>query len=238
MEGREERVNRQNSMKYEAVIFDLGGTLVHNSYWSEGDNALRRMASVLAVPPDDFVTSWHATFEERMTGIFQSYQACIRHICQQLGVDVQDDQIESAARIRSDYTKREITTTQEGAIEVLSYLKLNGYKTGLISDCSAETPTIWKSTPLAPLINVAVFSCEVGLKKPDPRIYQIAIEKLAISPEKCIYIADGIGQELLSASQLGMYAIQIRVPGEYDDPYREEWSGPVISSLKDVLTLV
>ena len=225
-------------MKYEAVIFDLGGTLVHNSYWSEGDNALRRMASVLAVPPDDFIILWHAAFDARMKGVFKNYQACIGHICQQLGVRAQDNQIESAARIRSDYTKREITTTQEGAIEVLSYLKLNGYKTGLISDCSAETPTTWKSTPLAPLINVAVFSCEVGLKKPDPRIYQIAIEKLAISPEKCIYIADGIGQELLSASQLGMYAIQIRVSGEYDDPYREEWDGPVISSLREVLTLI
>jgi len=46
-------------------------------------------------------------------------------------------------------------------------------------------------------------------------------------------------QELLSASRLGMRAILIRVPGEDDyDPYREKWDGSVISSLKEVLSLV
>ena len=226
-------------MKYNAVIFDLFGTLVDNYPLSESNDVLRQMASVLSVPSDDFITLWHATFDERMKGVFNSYQANIKHISQQLGVHVQDNQIEFVASMRFDMTKREVTTPREGAIEVLSYLKSNGYKTGLISNCSVETTMIWKETPLAPLIDVAVFSCLVGAMKPDTHIYHVAVEKLAVNPKECLYIADGIGQELASASKLGMHALLIRMPDEDDyDQYRGEWDSPVITSLKEVLTLL
>jgi putative hydrolase of the HAD superfamily len=226
-------------MKYKAVIFDLFGTLIKNFPWDESNSVLRRMALELSAPPDDFTALWHATFDKRMKGVLKDYQACIRHICQQLGAQVQDDRIELAASTRFEMNKQEVTAPREGAIEVLSYLKANGCKTGLISNCSTETTLVWGNSPLAPLIDVALFSCLVGLMKPDPRIYQMAVERLAVKPEECMYIADGMEQELLGASKLGMRAILIRVPGESDyDPYREEWDRLVISSLKEVLTLV
>ena len=225
-------------MKYDAVIFDLFGTLVYNFPRPENDGALRRMASVLSAPPNDFVRLWSEAFTERMRGVFKSSQACIGHICHQLEVPVQYDQIELAASIRFTMTKQEVTTPRTDAVEVLSSLKSKGYKTGLISNCSAETTTIWEETPLAPFIDVTVFSCSEGLMKPDPHIYQIATERLAVEPGDCLYIADGMDQELTSALQLGMHPVLIRVPGEDSyDPYREDWDGPVISSLKDVLTL-
>ena len=226
-------------MKYEAVIFDLFGTLIKNFPRAESNNILRRMAAELSVPPDDFSSLWHAGFDERMTGILQRYQDCIRHICQQLGVQVQDEKVELAAGMRFEMNRREVTAPREDAIEVLSYLKSNGCKTGLISDCSMETTLVWKNSPLLLLIDEVVFSCLVGVKKPDPRIYQIAVDRLAVNPEECIYVADGIGQELSRASKLGMHAVQILIPDEDDyDPYREDWDGPVISALKEVLTLV
>ena len=158
-----------------------------------------------------------------MNGTFKNYQACIGHICRQLGAQVQYGKIELAARIQFEMNIQQITAPRERAVEVLSYLKSNGCKTGLISDCSTEATLIWKYSLLSSLIDVAVFSCLVGIKKPDPRIYQIAVEKLGVTPKECLYVADGIGQELSSASKLGMLAIQVRVPNEVDyDPYREK----------------
>ena len=226
-------------MKYQAVIFDLFGTLVPNLALVENESTLRRMASVLSVSPDDFARLWTDTYDARMNGVFHGYQATIEYICQQIGGTLADSQIELAAQIRFDVTKREITSPRADAIEVLSYLKSKGYKTGLISNCSADAIAVWKDAPLAPFIDVVVFSCSVGLMKPDPRIYQLAVEQLVVKPENCLYIADGIGQELKGASQVGMHPVLIRVHDEdSDDPYREEWHGPTISSLKDVLTLV
>ena len=226
-------------MKYKAVIFDLGGTLAHSAAWSEYTEEARRMASVLSAPVDDFVQLWFEQSEGLGTGIFPSYQSYIRHICGQLRLSVQDDLVDFAANIQFSLTKKHIMIPQEGAIEVLSYLKSNGYKTGLITDCAPYLPTIWNDTPFAPLIDVAIFSCYVGMNKADPRIFQLAVEKLAVKPENCLYIADGFRQELANASKLGMHAIQIRVPGEiYDNPLWEDWHGPAISSLMEVLTLV
>jgi putative hydrolase of the HAD superfamily len=128
------------------------------------------------------------------------------------------------------------------AIETLSHLKYEGCKTGLISDCSPEVPAIWKDTPFAKLIDVAIFSCLVGVKKPDPRIYHLTTNQLGIKPQKCLYIGDGSSQELTGASQVGMQAVLLRLPDEEGtDAHRidsEEWYGPVISVLTEVLILI
>ena len=224
-------------MKYEAVIFDLFGTLIPNMSVSEHRVVLTRMAEVLSVPPDDFVKLWFETFNERSTGVFRSPDANITYICRTLGVSVDETDVKRAAQIRFNYSVQSMVPRSD-AIETLSQLKYEDCKTGLISDCSAEVPAIWKDTPFAKLVDVAIFSCLVGMKKPDPRIYRLATEQINVEPQDCFYIADGIGRELSVASQIGMHAVQILVPGEDEyDPYREEWNGPVISSLTEILAL-
>ncbi|MFC1920803.1 HAD family hydrolase [Chloroflexota bacterium] len=226
-------------MKYEAVIFDLFGTLIKNYPYTESNNVLRQMASILSVPADDFIEQWNDAFEERMTGALRNFQHCTSKICRQMGIQVSDEKIELAVDIRLRMNIHEVTTPRDEAIEVLSSLIANSCKTGLLSDCSTETAAVWKDSPLAPLIDVPVFSCIEGMKKPDHRFYNIALDRLAVTPENCIYVADGIGSELHSAEELGMYAVQIIVPGEDDyDQYREEWNGPKISSLTEVLEFV
>ena len=226
-------------MKYEAVIFDLFGTLVDNFSLQEHRNVLVHMASILSATSDDFVRLWFDTFSERATGIFENPESNIEYICKRLGIYTEDAQVKHAAKVRFDFTARSMTPRPD-AVETLTRLKSKGYKTGLITDCSAETPAIWKSTPFAPLIDVAVFSCLVGLKKPDPRIYRLATEQLGVEPQKCLYLGDGSSQELTGASQVGMHAVLLRLPDEDStDAYRidsEEWHGPTISSLKDILS--
>ncbi len=228
-------------MKYEAVIFDLFGTLVDNFSIREYESVLGEMASVLSTPPDEFIRLWSDTFNQRATGLFQTPEANIEYVCRKLGVIIEDPQVKLAAHIRFNFTARSLMP-RPGSLEVLSQLKAEGYKTGLISDCSAETPIIWRDTPFAPLIDVAVFSCKVGIKKPDPHIYQVAIEQLKIKAQKCLYIGDGSSRELTGASQVGMHPILLRVITENTtDAHqidKEDWNGPVISLLKEVLSLV
>jgi putative hydrolase of the HAD superfamily len=228
-------------MKYEAVIFDLFGTLVPNFSLREHQEILRQMATIVSAPPDDFLRLWFDTFDERATGIFPSPEANIVYICHKLGVPVEHTRVKQAAQIRFSYTARSITPRTD-AIATLSCLKSGGCKTGLISDCSVELPAIWKDTPFVKLIDIAIFSCSVGVRKPDPRIYQLTANQLGIKPEKCLYIGDGSSQELTGASQVGMQAVLLRLPGEEGtDAHRidsEEWHGPVIASLTEVLKLV
>jgi putative hydrolase of the HAD superfamily len=227
-------------MKYQAVIFDLFGTLVENFSRAEYEKTLAEMANILNAPPDAFIRLWSDTFNRRATGVFKSAGACARHICRELDVPVTGEQIERVGRIRYDYTFKNMKPRPDAAA-TLTALKSRGHKTGLISDCTAETPVAWQFSPLAPLFDVTVFSCRAGVKKPDARIYQLAAEKLAVKPEECLYIGDGSSRELTGASGVGMRAVIIRAPEEVADAHtieREEWRGPSVSSLTEVLGLL
>lgn len=230
-------------MKYKAVIFDLFGTLIKNYSIQEHEAVLRQMASILSAPSEGFVRLWYGTFNERCTGVLKTPGDNIDYVCRKLGVPVEDSQVTLAARTRFELTARTMIPVPE-SVAMLSHLKSEGYKIGLITDCSAEVPTIWQDTPLAPLFDVTVFSCLVGMKKPDPRIYYLATERLVVKPQSCLYIGDGSSQELTGAAAVGMHPVLIRFRDEDNegihrvDAETEAWDGPVISSLKEVLTLV
>ena len=229
-------------MKYEAVIFDLFGTLIDNFSFAEYRRTLVEMASVLSAPPDGFAELWLGLFQERMSGALESPVGVIKHVCRELDVHPEYNQIERATRIRLDMTRRAVIVRPD-AVVVLSTLKAKGYKTGLISDCSHEMPAIWEELPLSPLIDVTAFSCLAGITKPEPRIYRLATEQLGVRPEDCLYVGDGSSQEIAGAARVGMSPVLIRVPddGDYDDLYRikpEDWDGPRVSSLSEVLKLL
>ena len=48
----------------------------------------------------------------------------------------------------------------------------------MISVCTQDVPQVWDETPLGGKFDATVFSCDVGVSKPDPRIYEIACERL------------------------------------------------------------
>jgi FMN phosphatase YigB (HAD superfamily) len=95
---------------------------------------------------------------------------------------------------------------------------------------------------LSRLIKSPVFSCSVGIKKPNSRIYQIAAASLRVEPRACLYVADGDIGELQGAIGVGMGAVRIRAPyeeaGNTLRVSEEDWQGLTISSLRQVLGLV
>jgi putative hydrolase of the HAD superfamily len=226
-------------MTPDAVIFDLFGTLVDNFSFQKHLEMLDEMANVLSVPPEDFMSMWLITFDERVTGTYKNPKANIEYICQKLGVKPDNDKIKKAAKIRWEFTKRSLKPRSEAVI-TMKKLKQKGCKIGLITDCSGEVPYLWNELPFAKLVDVPVFSCLTGVKKPDPRIYKLACKRLKVNPKKCLYVGDGSSQELSGASEIGMKSIKIKVPDEDEtDVFRineDNWYGPKISSISDVLT--
>ena len=224
-------------MKHLAVIFDLFGTLTNN-FSSRGYNdALIEMAQALSVPSHDFRQAWLSTSKERNTSTFQNCQADVEYICRVLNVPAHKEQVQLAVQARLDYIRR-VMTPQPNAVEVLSRLKEDGYRTGLLSNCTHEIPVVWPETSLAPLVDVVVFSCLVGMRKPDPRIYQLIAERLGVTPEECLFIGDGGSEELSGALSVGMHPVLFRPDAESTEQHltnREQWDGPEISSLEEVL---
>ena len=78
-----------------------------------------------------------------------------------------------------------------GSVEILADLQQRGVPLYGLTNFSAETypPTVARFEFLRWLRGVVV-SGEVGVIKPDPRIYEIAIERFAIDPDRAVYIDD------------------------------------------------
>lgn len=77
-----------------------------------------------------------------------------------------------------------------------------------------------------------VFSGVVGIEKPDPRIYQLALEKAGnIAPDQALHIGDSMRKDYLPARSIGMQALLL---DRFKTPDAESWrksGAPVLSDL-------
>jgi len=166
-------------MSLTAVVFDLFGTLVDSYSAQKHEQVVTDMATILGAPRDDFARLWgQETYADRMTGRFPTIDANLEHICQALGVPVCSQQVAAAAQRRISARRGDLVP-RPGAVDLLARLRTDGYRLGLVSNCSIEIPSLWTETPFAPLVEVPIFSCSVGVAKPDPRIYRLACDRRA-----------------------------------------------------------
>ena len=229
-------------MAAKAVLFDFFGTLVPNFMLSAHKEVLRQMAGAAGAPAEPFVEHWLATFEERATGVFPTARENIQAVCGELNIIPAEHQYAAAVRLRLEFEKRHIAP-RATALSTLRMIKSLGLKTGLVSDCSPELPQIWKETPFAPWFDAAVFSCDEGIRKPNPKIYLKACRRLDVEPAECFFVGDGGSRELSGATQVGMRAVLLAAPEEQNnaDTHRidgEEWRGPTIYDLKELLIIL
>ncbi|HJN16767.1 MAG TPA: HAD family hydrolase [Armatimonadota bacterium] len=224
-------------MRYQAVIFDLFGTLIDNLSRAGHENVLREMGDIMGVGREEFVREWVGCVRERMAGRLGDVRENVGAICERLGAQADPKRIDEAVEHKLDYT-RQVLTPREGALETLRALRAGGMKTGLLTDCSSEVPKLWEETAFAPLIDEPVFSHSAGLKKPDPRIYHLTCDRLGARPAECLHVGDGSSHELYGAAQVGLDPVRIRVKyEEHEDTYRlddQEWRGKSVGALLEV----
>ena len=225
---------------YNAVVFDLFGTLIDFLPDSMYEENSRRMASALGVPAENFRRAWLETALERNLGRFESTEGDIMQVCARIGYTPDRSKVAEAVEIRLEIVRSNHEPRDE-AVDTLTALRSLGLKTGIVSDTLFETVRIWPETAFAPLFDAAVFSCAVGICKPDPRIYLHLCRLLSVEPEACLYVGDGSSKELTGAGNVGMTPVLIRVG--YDSIFDErrpdalEWKGAVISHLSEILEL-
>lgn len=225
---------------YDAVLFDLFGTLVGNFAEDEHEAVLDRMIACLDVPEATFRRMWnHDTWPMRATGQLPTAEANTRYICVAMGIQPDAGAVARAADMRVEFTRRSLVPRVD-ALTTLIALRQEGYALGLISDCASEVPLLWPETAFAEAFDTTVFSCAVGWKKPHPAIYQLACAHLQVAPERCLYVGDGSSNELSGALQCGMHPVLVCYPGETDAIHHdaEVWTGARITSLMEVLSLV
>lgn len=223
-----------------AVVFDLFGTLVFEFPRADWDAWLETTAAVLEADGESFRAAWEATAPDRQTGRLGDIEENLRTVAARAGAWPSDAQIAEALEARAAMY-RAWFVPRDGAKDVLSQLRTDGYRLALVSMCAPDTPGIWRSSPLAGSVDAEVFSCEVRLRKPDPAIFELTAERLGVEPGACLYVGDGSYRELTGAAAVGMHPLLIRDPAEQAEVLRPDpdtWTGPSIDALRRIPEVV
>jgi putative hydrolase of the HAD superfamily len=223
-----------------AVVFDFYGTLTPVSPAAAWTANAASLAAALGVPAAELVRVLDETFGARITGALGGVSQTLEALADRLGVELTDGQLARASQIRRERQEAMFALRPE-ALGVIRALRTCGLRIGLVSDCTIELPAAWPRLPLARVVDVPVFSCVEGLRKPDPRLFRTVAAGLGVPPDECLYVGDGGGDELAGAAALGMRAVLLagpdwrnhRTPGLGPDGAR--WTGARIGSLTELL---
>ncbi|MGC2288905.1 MAG: HAD family hydrolase [Thermoplasmata archaeon] len=230
----------QPPLYFKGVLIDLFGTLVPAGPRAARAPHLHEMARILEVDPETFEKDWTESLDQRCRGQLGSLEETVRRISERQGIEPTFDRVHQALKIRLRFAKSHLESCGS-VLPELDALRAAGVRLAVVSDTSAETPRLWPSTVLGQRFEAAVFSCEEGFCKPDPRMYRLAIQRLELPVEHCAFVGDGGSRELTGATGVGLTAFLYNFPGASpspDDRYDPdvEWTGLPLRDLRNLLT--
>ncbi len=104
----------------------------------------------------------------------------------------------------------------EDAIPTLELLGRKGYRLGMISNTSDDrnVQQLIDQHGLRSYFEIILTSAGCGIRKPDGRIFQLALEHFKITPEEAAMVGDTLDADILGANRMGIYSIWITPRGE------------------------
>ena len=206
-------------MTIRAVFFDLFETLI-----SEFEGGRRRSNrkydydQLLGLSNEVFKTEWGKRQAQRMNGYFATYHDVIRDIAASRDLQTNEESLQHLYMSRIEEKRLPFLHIEPEIIAMLEKLRGEGFKLGLISNCTHEEVTAWGESVLAPYFDACLFSYEAKCSKPDAAIYALACDRLDVRPEECAFVGDGGSTELEGADRAGMR------------PYHAVWFNTYIQS--------
>lgn len=98
-------------------------------------------------------------------------------------------------------------TADPGAERALRLVRAAGLRAAVISNSNGSVRSILELLGLAPHLEFVLDSSEVGVEKPDPRIFQLALERSGLEPGEAVYVGDLYSVDVLGARAVGMGAV-------------------------------
>lgn len=118
--------------------------------------------------------------------------------------------------------------------EVLERLRVRGVRVSVVTNgWEAAQIRCLRGCGLEALVNDVVISKGVGLSKPDPRIYALALERLGVEASACWFVGDSPRNDVWGPQQVGLRAAYLPT----GHPLGSERPDAVLSDLRDVLEL-
>jgi putative hydrolase of the HAD superfamily len=216
----------------QAVLFDLGGTLLHydqppeysfeslnglglrafmNSAAASGaqlpdpDLAMRAISRVAAAVGAKAARTYHASTAEDT----------IREGLEALGLHLHPTAWDAGLAAYYAAISETVTLAEGDVNGVLAELTAEGRTLGLVSN------TLWSPAMhdadlarfgLLEYLPVRVYSYDAGIVKPHPAIYRQALDRLDMSPAEAVFVGDRLAVDIAGPQKIGMRAILVATP--------------------------
>jgi len=190
-----------------AVLFDFGGVFTPSPFSVVGAAALElgvseQVAVDLCFGPyaEDGDHPWHRL--ERGEVRLEVAHRELLALASAAGVEI--DVFQVLAKIGREDDDRILM------VERVRTLREAGYRTALVTNNVAEFGDGWRQLiPVDELFELVVDSSQVGVRKPDPRIFRLALEQLdGVRPEQAVFL-DDFEANVSGARQVGMHGIVV-----------------------------
>jgi putative hydrolase of the HAD superfamily len=238
-----------------AVIFDLGGTLLHYESATAdlrdlnklGFAALYRYLSAngrAAVPEVTFLTAiashvaaeWRAAQASFRGG---SVEIPLKAALAELGISLSENEWQTARR--AFYTPiQQAVEPRKGVRHTLQALNERDMALGLLSN------TFWAGDihdedlarfDLLDLLPTRLYSSNIGRLKPHPEAFQMALAALGVEPNQAVYVGDRLKTDIQPARKVGLWGILIKTPFR-EEPLEDVMPDAVISELPELAKLL
>ena len=225
---------------FTAVVIDFFGTLTKSASTDAWSQAATASAAPLGLPPEQWRQALDASFAERATGSLGDLSATFRELARRCGAEPSETALAEScdARVKA---QNALFLFRDDVPAALQALREHGFRLGLLSDCTSELPVAWPHFAIAPYFDTAVFSCEEGLKKPNPDFFHLVCDRLGVTPAECLYVGDGGSRELTGAAAVGMTPLMLRAEdwsGNSAHDREDDWSGPEIASFTELAAMM
>jgi HAD superfamily hydrolase (TIGR01509 family) len=181
----------------EIVFLDVGGPIYDDAWYARGLlGALRELSAEVA--EDDF---W-----DEYDRVRQQQSGLRRAIADRfLGPDTDLDALTAGAKRRWLYPPEALYLDVKPTLEQLAA----SYRLGVLANQPETTRAALERDGIARYFDVWVVSDEVGLEKPDPRIFAHALQEAGAEPGRAAFVGNRLDKDVRPAKAAGLWAVWI-----------------------------
>jgi len=203
----------------DAVLFDYGDTLMRFAYEPELIEAGHR-AGLEALGRDDLpdAAAVAGRFREAYEPLLWArdgldeleYPGLVRQLLGDVGVEVDDEELGRFLEAEHEaWAPARLLGAHTHAL--LEALRARGLRLGIVSNAFDPGWLLHRDLErlgLAERVDHAVFSSEVGRRKPDPAIFHAALEAVGAEAQRTLFVGDRLREDVAGAAALGMRTVQ------------------------------
>ena len=195
-----------------AVLFDAGGTLIH----MDGERVcvaagvafdapfFRRAEAAAVNAVRRFVLEYPASTDAERLPLY------LDTMLVSLGFAAPEELRAAAGRVAAEHARANLWSRgADGAPETLAVLLRRGYRVAVISNADGRVRGLLEKAGFGKLLEFVLDSAEIGVEKPDPRIFHAATGRMGLSPAVCAYVGDIYEIDVVGAAGAGLVPVLI-----------------------------